>query len=290
MYWILIFFLFVIVLMVIYTHKAKAEKESHNWHTDEKHIHEKPKIKMQELACCHTTFYDSTDPARIEKAYKEACERGEREGFFPVLLVLEDNLYINILNQLGIKDGKNGIDMAKVQARRQELMLPTENAKDWLVLRLRELQNGFEAESPAFYRTDVLGEYVENGIGNTSFNGIINDETGQTRPLLLAEVPVNQPWQILAWFPIGGCDHCPQAEHLVSVAKHWYEGFGAVPAVISEGIIEFAVPHPVREEESLPLAKEHYAFCTDIVDQNLGTINALADVLRKSTVWFFWWE
>ena len=292
MYWILIIFLFVIVLMVIYTHKAKAKakKESHNWHTDENHVDEKPKIKMQELACCHTTFYDSTDPARIEKTYKDACERGRREDFFPVLLVLEDNLIINILNQLGIKDGKNGIDMARVQARRQELMHPTENAKDWLDLRLRKLQNGFEEEYPDFYRTDVLGEYVENGIGNTSFCGIINDETGRTLPLLLAEVPVNQPWQILAYFPIGGWDNCPKAEHLVSVAKHWYEGFGAVPAVISEGIIEFAVPHPVSEEESLPLAEEHYAFCTDIVDQNLGTINALADVLRKSTVWFFWWE
>ena len=89
MYWIFIFFLFVIVLMVIYTHRAKAEKESHNWLNEENHVDEKPKIKMQELACCHTTFYDSTDPARIEKAYREACERGGREGFFPVLLVLK---------------------------------------------------------------------------------------------------------------------------------------------------------------------------------------------------------
>ena len=290
MYWILIFFLFVIVLMVIYTHKAKAEKESHNWLNEDNLVDEKLIIKMQELACCHTTFYDPTDPAGIEKAYKEACERGEREGFFPVLLVLEDNLIINIFDQLGIVGGKNGVDIAKVQARRQELMLPTESAKDWLDLRLRELRNGFETESPDFYTTDVLGEYVENGIGNTSFNGIINDETGRTLPLLLAEVPANQPWQILAWFPIGGWEHCPKAEHLVSVAKHWFEEFGAVPAVISEGIMEFVVPHPVSEEESFPLAKEHYAFCTDIVDQNLGTINALAAVLRKSTVWFFGWE
>ena len=161
MYWILIIFLLVIVLMVIYTHRAKAEKESLNWLNEENHVDEKPKIKMQELACCHTTFYDSTDPARIGKAYKEACERGRREGFFPVLLVLEDNLIINILDQLGIKDDKKRIDMARVQARRQELMHSTENAKDWLELRLRELQNGFETEYPDFYRTDVLGEYVE---------------------------------------------------------------------------------------------------------------------------------
>ena len=207
-----------------------------------------------------------------------------------MLLVLEDKLKVNILKQLGVKDGKKGIDMAKVQMCRQKLMHSTENAKDWLDLRLRELQKGFGKDHPDFYKADVLGEYVDNGIGNTSFNGIINDETGRTLPLPLAEVPVKQPWQILAWFPIGGWDNCPKAEHLVSVAKHWYEEFGAVHAVISEGIIEFAVPQPVNEEESLPLAEEHYAFCTDIVDQNLGTINALADVLRKSTVWFFWWE
>lgn len=57
------FFLFVIVLMVIYTLRAKAEKESHYWLNEEKHVDEKPKIKMQELACCYTTFYDSTDPS-----------------------------------------------------------------------------------------------------------------------------------------------------------------------------------------------------------------------------------
>ncbi|MBO4850121.1 MAG: DUF4253 domain-containing protein [Prevotella sp.] len=58
----------------------------------------------------------------------------------------------------------------------------------------------------------------------------------------------------------------------------------------AQGIIEFTVPQPVSEAESLPLAEEHYAFCTDIIDQGVGTIHTLADVLRKSTVWFFWWD
>lgn len=289
MYWIIIYFLVAIVLVVYMTYTERAEKESHDWNTEDHLVDEELKSKMQELACCHTTFYDSTDPVRIEKAYKEACERGGREGFFPVLLVLEDSFIDNILNTFGVKDGKNGFDMDKVQMCRQELMHSTENAKDWLDIRLRELQKGFKKEHPDFYKIDVLGEHVENGIGNTSFNGIINNETEQTLPLLLAEVPVKQPWQILAWFPIRGGGNCPSAEHLVSVAKHWYEEYGAAPAVICEGIIEFAVPQPVSEEESLPLAEEHYAFCTDIVDQSLGTINALADVLRKSTVWFFCW-
>lgn len=287
MYWVF-FFILVIVYVVITIYRDKAEKESHDWHTEDYHVEEQVISKMQELACCHTTFYDSTDPVRIEEAYKEAVERGEREGFFPVLLVLVDNIKDIILHQFGVKDGKNGIDMEKVQMRRQELMYSTESGKDWLDVRLRELQKGFKTESPDFYRMDVLGEYTNNGTGQKSFSSIINYQTERTYPLLLAEVPVKQPWQILAWFPNGGGSNRPKAEHLVSVAKYWYEKYGAVPAVICDGILEFAVPQPVSEEESLPLAEEHYAFCTDIVDENLGTINALADVLRKSTVWLFW--
>ena len=289
MYWVLIFFLCVIILMAIFTHWAKAEKDSHIWNAETEHVDEQLKSKMQDLVCCPSTFYDSTDPARIEKAYEEARERGEREGFFPVILILEENLELSILNQLGIDHEKEEIDLAKVQMRRQELMQTTENGKDWLDLQLRKLQNDFATEDPDYYRIDVMGEYVTNGIGNTSLNGIINDETGYTRPLLLAEVPVKQPWQILAWFPFGGWNACPEAEHLVSVAKHWYDSYGAIPAVIAHGIVEFVVSQPVSEEESLSLAEEQYAFCTDIVNQ-VGTINALADVLRKSTVWFFWWE
>ena len=289
MYWVLIFFICVIILMVIYTYRAKAEKELHIWHVETENVDEKLKRSMQDLVCCPSTFYDSSDPARIEMAYEEARERGEREGFFPVIIILEKNLELSILNQLGIEHEKEDNDLAKVQIRRQELMQTTENGKDWLDLQLRKLQHDFEAESPDFYKTDVMGDYKTNGIGNTSFNGIINDETGKTLPLLLAEVPVKQPWQILAWFPFGGWNACPEAEHLVSVAKHWFERYGAIPAVIAHGIVEFAVSQPVSEEESLPLAEEHYAFCNDIVNQ-VGTINTLADVLRKSTVWFFWWD
>lgn len=286
MYWAILFIFCAILFMVYFVHSVRAENHSHNWNSEKEKVDDNLKRKIQEQACCPTTFYDSCDPAIIEKAYQEARIRGEREGFFPVILVLEENLVIDF----GFGYDNKEFDLAKAQVRRNELIQTTENGKDWLDLQFRCLLKDFEAESPDFYKDEVLGEHVTNGIGNTSFNGIINDETGKTLPLLLAEVPVQQPWQIFAWFPYGGWNACPEPEHFVSVAKHWYERYGAVPAVIAQGVVEFIVPQPVSENESLPLAKEHYAFCTDIVDQNVGTINALADILRKSTVWFFWWD
>ena len=39
-----------------------------------------------------------------------------------------------------------------------------------------------------------------------------------------------------------------------------------------------------------PLALRMYAFCPDIVTQGVGSIWALADSLRASDIWYFWWD
>ncbi len=31
-------------------------------------------------------------------------------------------------------------------------------------------------------------------------------------------------------------------------------------------------------------------YCPDIVDQGVGTLDALATVLVSGSVWFFWWD
>ncbi len=38
------------------------------------------------------------------------------------------------------------------------------------------------------------------------------------------------------------------------------------------------------------LAKRMYEFCPDIVDQGVGDVKALAEELRKSSAFFFWWD
>ena len=39
-------------------------------------------------------------------------------------------------------------------------------------------------------------------------------------------------------------------------------------------------------------AVELYGFCPDVIDQGPqdATVGTLADVLRQSTVWYFWWD
>ncbi len=78
----------------------------------------------------------------------------------------------------------------------------------------------------------------------------------------------------------------------MAAAKYWFEQYSAVPAVINSDELEFLLPAPVPKEKAMDAAEELYGFCPDVIDQGLddATVGALADVLRQSTVWYFWWD
>ena len=100
------------------------------------------------------------------------------------------------------------------------------------------------------------------------------------------------PWEIFAWLPFGGWNECPDTPELRAVAKYWFEQYGAAPAVMTHDELEFLLPAPVPEEEAIDAAVQQYGFCPDVIDQGPeeAAIGALADVLRQSAVWYFWWD
>ena len=111
-------------------------------------------------------------------------------------------------------------------------------------------------------------------------------------PLILAKLPVKNPWEIFAYLPFGNWNECPDTQSLMAVAKYWFEQYGAVPAVMTHDELEFLLPTPVSQEKAMDAAVEQYGFCPDVIDQGPeeATVGALADVLRQSTVWYFWWD
>ena len=93
--------------------------------------------------------------------------------------------------------------------------------------------------------------------------------------------------------PMGGWNECPAVSEMMEVCRYWYEKYGAVPAAFSHDTIEFMLDRPVgNKETAYQLAREHYAFCPDRVDQGTatGTIGEVAECIRLSKVWFFWWD
>lgn len=113
-----------------------------------------------------------------------------------------------------------------------------------------------------------------------------------THPLILAKIPVKNPWEIFAWLPFGNWNDCPDTPQLMAAAKYWFERYGAVPAAMSHDELEFLLPAPVHKEKAVDAAVELYGFCPDVIDQGPedATVGALADVLRRSTVWYLWWD
>ena len=144
------------------------------------------------------------------------------------------------------------------------------------------------ADDDMDWEEDVLGA-MEGGFENSSFSSYWNDDTEMTYPVILAKIPVKNPWEIFAYLPFGNWNDCPDTPELMAVTKYWFEQYGAVPAVMSHDELELLLPAPVGKEKAMDLAVEMYGFCPDM-DQNFDEIGALADSLWQSKVWYFWWD
>jgi len=209
-------------------------------------------------------------------AYREAKLRGEKEGFIPMLAAAEDATLLECL-EMNLEDSGKTAE----EYRRETLAAPVEDGKAYFTSLLTSRKE--EAADDGF---DWLGDVLGEQAGGEA----MDDFYGMEDPMLLAEIPVKNPWDVFAYLPFGGWNECPDTPGLMAAAKYWYEKYGAVPAVVTHDVLQFTVPAPAAPEQAMDLALEQYAWCPDIVDQGCQTVGALADGLSQSTVWFFWWD
>lgn len=251
---------------------------------------------MMEYLDCECTYFPSmTDDDPIMSAYNYAKRESVKEGFVPVLIKADDEILWEclIMNSDPDSDGEDdfAFDPDKVaEYRKKMLSAPVENSK--AVLEEMIGQRKEEAEDDDMdWDEEILGE-MEGGYDNRRFSSYWNSDNNMTYPLILAKIPVKNPWEIFAYLPFGGWNECPNTPELMAVAKYWFEQHGAVPAAMSHDELEFLLPAPVPEEKAMDAAVELYGFCPDVIDQGPedATVGALADVLRQSTVWYFWWD
>ena len=250
---------------------------------------------MKYLNCECTYFPSMKDDDPIMLAYNYAKRESVKEGFVPVLIKADDEILWEclIMNSDPDSDGEDDytFDPDKVaEYRKKMLSAPVKNSK--AVLEELIGQRKEEAEDDDMdWDEEILGE-MEGGYDNRRFSSYWNSDNNMTYPLILAKIPVKNPWEIFAYLPFGGWNECPDTPELMAVAKYWFEQHGAVPAAMSHDELEFLLPAPVSEKEAIDVAVELYGFCPDVIDQGPedATVGALADVLRQSTVWYFWWD
>ena len=249
---------------------------------------------MEYLDCECTYFPSMADDDPIMSAYSYAQRLGVREGFVPVLIQADDETLLECLVMNA--DPKNDVDIyefdlkAVTEYRKKMLSTPVKDGKT--VLEELTGQRKEEAEDDDMdWDEEILGE-MEGGDDNDRFSSYWDSDTDMTYPLILAKIPVKNPWEIFAYLPFGNWNDCPDTPELMAAAKYWFEQYGAVPAAMSHDELEFLLPAPVPKEKAMDAAVELYGFCPDVIDQGPedATVGALADVLRQSTVWYFWWD
>lgn len=265
----------------------KKESKDQSQETLEHNYKESTKEIIGRVNCPHQVFVEGSQPDVVNQAYRKAQERGRQEGFVPILVQSDDTL----AEWLGILDDESYSRESVLQQDRQDageilkqryedcMEIYEDSSVDretWENERDNELMGRMEGGE----QLDILTSFV-----SFTGNGIV--ET------ILFEIPVENPWEVVAWMPVGGWNECPEASEMMEVCRYWYEKYGAVPAAFSHDTMEFVLDKPAGDEETAwEVAREHYAFCPDRVDQGTatGTLGELADSIRVSTVWYFWWD
>lgn len=160
----------------------------------------------------------------------------------------------------------------------------TTEVEDWFQERMEEDREIYDSlfEAPVYQQGATPMTRLQVGFDH------------QNKPLkevFIAQLPTSDYWAIPLYLRFGGWNACPEPFVHAMLAKYWEQRYGAKIAVLTSDTIEFTVERPpASPEECAELAQQQYIYCDDIVDQGVGSVPTLAQALRRSTIWFFWWD
>jgi len=219
---------------------------------------------------CEYTLLKSTErtPNALYNMWKDLYEQGQSEGFYPLFILTRDGR--DFAEQLEYANNHFGTsqDILKTADTLDVFDVFKKYYKDWY--------DDFATEE-GFVST------VNNDNVEVAFRGF-----GGTDELFVAKIPVDNPWELAAYIPMGGWNECPTPAEQVVVFKHWYENHGAIPVFVTYDTWTLFVSKPITtDEEALVVAKEQLAFCSDLIEPGLGY---LASSIKDSSGWGFWWD
>lgn len=228
--------------------------------------------------------------------YLALVEEGTAQGFCPVLVDRNIEHYI-WEEKYGFADTK--VDYPKVTKRLVDLATDScfsvwlgrliynyyldsieyeDDAENHLTMLVppteREYLDKFSKEIKQI--EPMFGQYRENTASDFSFENHV-----------FALVPVKNPWEVLAWIPMGGFNWCPDELHQIGLAKGLYEKFGARIMYISYTALEYYIPDALVEKENVEAAAKILIAADNDIYQDYDTA---ADEILGRHSWFLWWD
>lgn len=116
--------------------------------------------------------------------------------------------------------------------------------------------------------------------------------TGKALPkVYIALLPTADATEVPAYLRWGGWNACPEPAYHVAALRAWRERYGAELVGMAFDTLNLRVARkPKTRDEALALAREHYVYCSDIVEQGTQTFSVLASALMNDDWWYFWWD
>lgn len=231
---------------------------------------------VEKLGYPYQIFSTAASYKEVMDAYEQAVQQGKQKGFTPILVPSDD-----VLDEcLGILEDDNYQleDILKMELESGEELLK-EYFKEYYSEGITDMD-------------EFVGVFDDEPTVIDSFSAFQNFSSEKMIETILFQVPTTKPWELVAYVPFGGWNDCPAVPEMMAICKYWFEKYGAVPVTITHDVMEMRLPVPVAEQDALQVAKEHYAFTPDRVDQctETGTLAEVAACVAASKIWYFWWD
>ena len=243
---------------------------------------------LTEYADCHYKFIPcGTDVNELNRKYIYALHYGREWGYSAVMIPVSPELS----ERLCFDRSGRPIGADALRAMRRETVAASSG-----ISRTDEIDAVYAQKTSVMAQKGINiqeFEYSDNqGAVINCFSSFVKNGV-TTKDILIFQVPVTEPWNVFAWFPVGGINGSPSNETLISASKHWNELCGAVPAVLGYGTVEYFVPNGRPSyDAALQIAREQFALCHERVLRltRSHTLSELVDTLTKSCVWYLGWK
>jgi hypothetical protein len=209
-------------------------------------------------------------------------------GHWPVLLGDDDDLEM-------IRDNWEEPQRPAAEVLQEaEVLAQDPNPRAWFYRQLRaEMDEPLTDADLAPEGSDwPIGSWPRHHVRTSDDIGTPYESGGGPKPRVhIALVPTRTTWHVPVLLNFGNFNACPAPVEHAAMLKHWHEKYGAEVVSMTHDVIETRVARPPKTRAAaLALAKQQYAYCSDIVSQGVETLSRLAACLLNGHAWYFWWD
>lgn len=132
----------------------------------------------------------------------------------------------------------------------------------------------------------VAAEIDLDRVGGTHISALDQERT------VLCLVQARHGYEVpalLNW--LGACNYDITGAQHQAVLRHFKKRYGAELVTLEGDVLELLITRRPRTPQAVAIAAlEQYAYCGDVVDQGVGSVEALVETQLLRGSWYFWWD